>query len=96
MLDDFSALDLLSIGGFRLSSGPIEVPPTKKKRFGSRRKSKSGAKRRLVSFLPLIGSKIYRPGGFRGLAGWPITLSWPTKEVVYPELWSDQNDRPIS
>lgn len=96
MLDDFSALDLLSIGGFRLSSGPVEAPPPKKKRFGDRRKSKTGAKRRLVALLPLIGSKIDRPGGFRGLAGWPVPLSWPTKEVVHPDLWVDQNDRPPS
>ena len=46
MQDDFSALDLLSIGGFRLSSVPPEGPARKKKRFvGHRHKKHISGKR---------------------------------------------------
>jgi hypothetical protein len=96
MHDDFSALDLLSIGGFRLSSAPVLLPVRKKKRFvGHRHKSNSLAKRGLTAFLPLLGGKIGRPGYFRVLQGWPIALSWPTKEFTTPDLSVDLPDRPM-
>jgi hypothetical protein len=97
MHDDFSALDLLSIGGFRLSSAPLEAPVRKRKRFvGNRRKSNAQAKHRFTAFLPLLGGKIRRPGPFRGFQGWPIALSWPTKEFTTPDLTVDALDHPIS
>ncbi len=95
MHDDFSALDLLSIGGFRLSSAPLQTPSHKKKRFvGSRRKSNGHVKRGFAAFLPLLGGKMRRPAYFRVLEGWPIILSWPTKEFTMPDLSVDLPDRP--
>jgi hypothetical protein len=97
MQDDFSALDLLSIGGFRLSSVPPMAPVRKKKRFvGHRHKSNASGKRGFAAFLPLLGGKIRRPGAFGGLQGWPMALSWPTKEFATPDLSVDSLDRPAS
>lgn len=97
MDDDFSALDLLSIGGFRLSSGPVEKSTRKKRRFiPHRRKPNAAAKRAITALLPLFGGKMRRPGGLRSLQGWPVPLSWPTKEFTTPDLWGDQGDRPLS
>jgi hypothetical protein len=97
MHDDFSALDLLSVGGFRLSSAPIEAPARKRKRFvGNRRKPNAPVKRGFAAFFPLLGGKMRRPGPFRGFQGWPIALSWPTKEFVTPDLSVDPLDRPAS
>lgn len=95
MDDDFSALDLLSIGGFRLSSAPLPATEhKKKKRFvDKRRKAKGHAKRGFAAFLPLLGGKMRRPAYFRVLEGWPITLSWPTKEFTMPDLSVDLPDR---
>ncbi len=94
MHDDFSALDLLSIGGFRLSSAPMEVPVRKKKRFvGSRRKSQTHAKRGFTAFLPLLGGRIGRAPYFRMMQGWPVALSWPSKEFTTPDLSVDLPDR---
>ncbi|PKU21925.1 hypothetical protein [Telmatospirillum siberiense] len=95
MQDDFSALDLLSIGGFRLSSAPLP-PVEKKKRFvGYRHKPKAHAKRGLASFLPLLGRKLRRPSHFRVLEGWPVSLSWPTKEFSTPDLSVDLPERTV-
>ena len=85
--DDFSALDLLSCGGFRLSAGLAETPVPQKKRFFDRRPRRSGSKGRLASLLPLISRKLPRSNSSKGLKGWPIALSWPTKEVISQELW---------
>lgn len=90
MDDDFSALDLLSIGGFRLSSGSTEVPPPKRKRFvRGRHQPRTPAKRAITALLPLFGGKIRKQGQFRSLQGWPVPLSWPTREFTTPDLWVD-------
>jgi hypothetical protein len=97
MQDDFSALDLLSIGGFRLSSVPPEGPARKKKRFvGHRHKKHISGKRGISAFLPMLGGKIRRSVPFGGLEGWPMALSWPTKEFTMPDLSVDSLDRPAS
>jgi hypothetical protein len=96
MQDDFSALDLLSIGGFRLSSVPPQGPVRKKKRFvGHRHKSNVAGKRGFSSFFPLFGGKIRRSAPFGRLQGWPMSLSWPTKEFDTPDLGIDYLDRPM-
>ncbi|MDR3438776.1 hypothetical protein [Telmatospirillum sp.] len=96
MHDDFSALDLLSMGGFRLSSSPKEIVVGKKKRFaGKHRSSGIGAKRGLTALFPILGAKMRHRGKSR-LQGWPIALSWPTKEFTTPDLWVDSLDRPAS
>jgi hypothetical protein len=90
MHDDFSALDVLSCGGFRWSSRPL--PPTrqrvKKALFSLRRRtSKPAVKRRFTALLPMLAAKMRRPEGRRGLQGWPVALSWPTRDV--PNGWGD-------
>jgi hypothetical protein len=90
MLDDFSALDLLSIGGFRLSSSPLE--PSIGKRRLTRRRLETGtsAKRRLASLLPMLGRKFGRKADPQyNLQGWPVALSWPTKTVAPVDPWAE-------
>ena len=87
MKDDFSALDLLSIGGFRISSGPVEpvaAKPKSKFGFGRRQpKGKRGFKRGLTGgltlLLPFLAGKVGRRRD--KLQGWPVTLSWPQGDV---------------
>ena len=96
-MDDFSALDLLSIGGFRLSSSPLE--PSIGKRRLTRRSLKTGeaAKRRLASFLPMLGRKFARKIEPKyNLQGWPVALSWPTKTVAPVDPWADGANHPLS
>jgi len=100
--DDFGALDLLSMGGFKLSSSPFEVPgKKKKKKKGKRTKNRHtpavAAKRGLAEFLPLIGGKLRRDNKQRNLQGWPVPLSWPTDaDVANVDLWGDHGSRPLS
>lgn len=89
--DDFSALDFLSAGGFRLTSLPSEAPrPVKKKRFTLRRKPKPPAKRRLSELLPLLGRKLVKPAG---MSGWGVALSWPRSEIRDLPVWDETADR---
>jgi hypothetical protein len=89
MHDDFSALDLLSCGGFRLSAAPAEAPTGKKRHFLQNRKPTSTGKRRLAFLLPLLGGKIRRRVDARNLQGWPVPLSWPTKDIASRDTWMD-------
>lgn len=102
MKDDFSALDLLSIDGFRLSSLPTDT--VKKKKKGkkakkARKKAEEAAlalarkthptapkRRRLASLLPLLGRRIHSHPPAAALRGWPVPLSWPTKAARKPTL----------
>jgi hypothetical protein len=98
--DDFGALDLLSMGGFKLCSTPFEAPRKKKKK-GKRTKNRHqpaiAAKRGLAEILPLIGGKLRRPRKQNGLQGWPVSLSWPTEaEVASVDLWSDHGGQSLS
>lgn len=93
MHDDFSALDLLSIGGFRLSSAPLPAVGKKKRFVRNRRKPAAHVKRGFTAFLPLLGGKLRRPSYFRMLQGWPVSLSWPTKEFTTPDLSVDLPER---
>ncbi len=62
MHDDFSALDLLSMGGFRLSSSPKEAASGKKKRFVRHHRATGRiAKRGLTALLPMLGAKMRGP-----------------------------------
>lgn len=99
MHDDFSALDLLSIGGFRLSPAPLPPTDNDKRRFvGRHRRPTAHAKRGLADFLPLFKGKgkRARPSHVRALRGWPVSLSWPTKEFTLPDLSVDLPERPAS
>jgi hypothetical protein len=78
MRDDFSALDLLSAGGFHWSSDGKKLPKKKKLFAFPRRKPRAQAKRLpLTEFLPMLAAKVKQPGAKRLLRGWPVTLSWP-------------------
>jgi hypothetical protein len=94
MHDDFSALDLLSMGGFRLSPVPPEVTVGKKRRFVMKRRTAATnpAKRGLAAIFPMFGVKMRRPATLRALQGWPVALSWPTKEFTTPDLEGDPLD----
>jgi hypothetical protein len=97
--DDFSALDLLSIGGYRLSSTPKDlVVSPKKKRFGGRRRPQAAAaKRGFAQILPMIGRKLARPASPRHFQGWSMRLSWaPGIQATRLDLWKDQDGRPLS
>jgi len=110
MHDDFSALDLLSMGGFRLSSAPATAGAGKRKRLGGKRHigrggmekravmwvAKTGVKRGLTAFLPMLGVKKQPFGKLGSFQGWPVALSWPTKEFTTPDLWVEGTDRPAS
>ncbi len=90
MQDEFSALDFLSIGGFRLSSVPPEPPKSKPQRkfaVGSR-KPKGGAKRGLARLFPFLAGRVSRRQ--RKLQGWPVPLSWPRHDVLSHEPWFDE------
>jgi hypothetical protein len=104
MLDDFNALDLLSMGGFKLSPPPkddVDLDKVGKKRFGKLHLGKHGVpgrqgKRRFSEFLPLIGRKLHLPvARKRSLQGWPVTLSWPAKEAAVFDPWRDQDHLPL-
>jgi len=94
--DDFSALDFLSAGGFRLTSIGEHQRPAKKKRFGLRTKPKAPAKRRLADLLPLLGRKLVKPmtpkTGQSKLNGWGVALSWPRSEVRDLPNWDEAVD----
>ena len=83
MKDDFSALDFLSIGGFRMSSTPshpVKSKPPKIFGFGRRQpKGKRGIKRGLTLLLPFLAGKVGR--GQDKLQGWPMALSWPQRDI---------------
>lgn len=97
MMDDFSALDLLSMGGFKLSPTPIKPKGPKLRFLGKRRKPQAAAKRRLAQFLPLIGRKFHLDGKTRwDLQGWPVALSWPSKEIAQVDPWADHGNAPHS
>ena len=96
--DDFSALDFLTVGGFRLSSSPADLQrPAKKKRFaGLHRKHKAPAKRRLTELLPMLGRKLVMPMASKTaskLGGWPVALSWPRQEARVMPNWEEASDR---
>jgi len=97
MLDDFSALDLLSIGGFRLSATPLE-PSIGNRRLARRGlKTGSSTKRRLASFLPMLGRKFARKIEPQyNLQGWPVALSWPTKTVAPVDPWGESASHSLS
>ncbi|HVI52530.1 MAG TPA: hypothetical protein VM661_15070 [Candidatus Sulfotelmatobacter sp.] len=91
--DDFSALDFLSAGGFRMTSGPSDVQyQPKKKRFALRRKAKGAGKRRLTELLPLLGRKAAKTDA-GVMSGWPVALSWPSPEVDAQPNWDEAADR---
>ena len=100
--DDFGALDLLSMGGFKLCSSSVEMPLKKKKKKGKRTKNRHqpviAAKRGLAEILPMIGGKLRRAGKQRNLQGWPVPLSWPTdaEAASVVDLWADHGSRPLS
>ena len=95
--DDFSALDFLSVGGFRLSSCPAVIQrPAKKKRFALRRKPNAPAKRRLTELLPLLGRKLVQPMAQKvpsKMAGWSMALSWPRAETRVMPNWDEAAER---
>ena len=92
--DDFSALDFLSVGGFRLSSCPAVIQrPAKKKRFVLRRKPSVPAKRRLAELLPLLGRKLVQPMTSPKLGGWSMALSWPRAETRVMPNWDEAAER---
>ncbi|MTJ81947.1 MAG: hypothetical protein F8N37_13165 [Telmatospirillum sp.] len=94
MHDDFSALDLLSMGGFRLSSLPPERAGKKKRFIRNRRPAVVSAKRGLTAILPMLGARMQRFGKGSRLQGWPVALSWPTREFTTPDLMQDTLERP--
>lgn len=94
--DDFSALDFLSAGGFRMTSGSSDIQlPTKKKRFALHRKPKAPAKRRLAALLPLLGRKRTKNAAAIAavMRGWPVPLSWPRPEVDAQPDWNEAENR---
>ena len=97
MRDDFSALDLLSIGGFRLSAPVWEPVGDHTPRLPTRRRSPSPAARRLAALLPMIGRKFrLQTAPSRSLQGWPVTLSWPAKDHVPVDPWAEHcNQAPL-
>ncbi len=97
MQDDFAALDLLSIDAFGPSSAA--VAGGKKKGFGGkgRKAAKAAkAKRGLTALLPVLAVKAPSPSQLQALQGWPVTLSWPTREFTLPDLWANRLDGPAS
>ena len=93
MKDDFSALDLLSIDGFRLSPEPLKKKKKGKKAKKAKKKEqralllskpdalKVPTRRRLAALLPLLGRRfIHRDLLRQSLQGWPVSLSWPAPD----------------
>ena len=99
MLDDFSALDFLSMDGFNLATIPSDMTPRKKKKRKTKARNKVGvsAKKRLAEILPMLSGRIGHKNQIQpNLQGWSMTLSWPTKETVPVDLWGDHGKHPLS
>jgi len=64
--DDLGALDLLSMGGFRVTSPP---PPRVPRWRRWRRRAKPAGKRPLVALLPAIARKLRHRGRGHGASG---------------------------
>ncbi len=96
MRDDFSALDFLSCGGFRLS--PPKPPRKAKRKFTLPRpcRAKTADKRGLGSLLPFLASKVQPPTKPGLFEGWPVPLSWPRVESTSNDFWWEQADRQAS
>ena len=103
MLDDFSALDFLSVEGFNLATVPADTTRRKKKRSSLKdHKAVAGLvpKDHFILLFPLLGnhlrSKKKKKQKKQALQGWPVSLSWPTKETVPVDLWGDHGNFPLS